>query len=254
MPSHASPPAAAPRRAAPAIGPIATAASHRAEAAPAAPPAALPAVASPSRSASRAEAEARGEVAEVRGEGAEARGEVRQLAHRCDELGAIQLGLDRALEASSAALRSGQEALRSGQEALGAQVEALEAQGRDLEAQVAQQGRESVAVAQSVLALQCQLGNLQHATTEAVSELWGAQASKPQPRAPLEAALHSERDAHAATAARVARVEAELAASVSQQYRLQQQLLLMQSAQAAAPSTSAPPSPQCWPTTANKGV
>ena len=247
MPSHASPPAAAPRRAAPAIGPIATAASHRAEAAPAALPAALPAVASPSRSASRAEAEARGEVAEVRGEGAEARGEVRQLAHRCDELGAIQLGLDRALEASSAALRSGQEALE-------AQVEALEAQGRDLEAQVAQQGRESVAVAQSVLALQCQLGNLQHATTEAVSELWGAQASKPQPRAPLEAALHSERDAHAATAARVARVEAELAASVSQQYRLQQQLLLMQSAQAAAPSTSAPPSPQCWPTTANKGV
>ena len=240
MPSHASPPAAAPRRAAPAIGPIATAASHRAEAAPAALPAALPAVASPSRSASRAEAEARGE-------GAEARGEVRQLAHRCDELGAIQLGLDRALEASSAALRSGQEVL-------GAQVEALEAQGRDLEAQVAQQGRESVAVAQSVLALQCQLGNLQHATTEAVSELWGAQASKPQPRAPLEAALHSERDAHAATAARVARVEAELAASVSQQYRLQQQLLLMQSAQAAAPSTSAPPSPQCWPTTANKGV
>ena len=240
MPSHASPPAAAPRRAAPAIGPIATAASHRAEAAPAALPAAPPAVASPSRSASRAEAEARGE-------GAEARGEVRQLAHRCDELGAIQLGLDRALEASSAALRSGQEAL-------GAQVEALEAQGRDLEAQVAQQGRESVAVAQSVLALQCQLGNLQHATTEAVSELWGAQASKPQPRAPLEAALHSERDAHAATAARVARVEAELAASVSQQYRLQQQLLLMQSAQAAAPSTSAPPSPQCWPTTANKGV
>ena len=240
MPSHASPPAAAPRRAAPAIGPIATAASHRAEAAPAALPAALPAVASPSRSASRAEAEARGE-------GAEARGEVRQLAHRCDELGAIQLGLDRALEASSAALRSGQEALE-------AQVEALEAQGRDLEAQVAQQGRESVAVAQSVLALQCQLGNLQHATTEAVSELWGAQASKPQPRAPLEAALHSERDAHAATAARVARVEAELAASVSQQYRLQQQLLLMQSAQAAAPSTSAPPSPQCWPTTANKGV
>ena len=240
MPSHASPPAAAPRRAAPAIGPIATAASHRAEAAPAALPAALPAVASPSRSASRAEAEARGEVAE-------ARGEVRQLAHRCDELGAIQLGLDRALEASSAALRSGQEALE-------AQVEALEAQGRDLEAQVAQQGRESVAVAQSVLALQCQLGNLQHATTEAVSELWGAQASKPQPRAPLEAALHSERDAHAATAARVARVEAELAASVSQQYRLQQQLLLMQSAQAAAPSTSAPPSPQCWPTTANKGV
>ena len=240
MPSHASPPAAAPRRAAPAIGPIATAASHRAEAAPAALPAALPAVASPSRSASRAEAEARGEVAEVRGE-------VRQLAHRCDELGAIQLGLDRALEASSAALRSGQEALE-------AQVEALEAQGRDLEAQVAQQGRESVAVAQSVLALQCQLGNLQHATTEAVSELWGAQASKPQPRAPLEAALHSERDAHAATAARVARVEAELAASVSQQYRLQQQLLLMQSAQAAAPSTSAPPSPQCWPTTANKGV
>jgi len=247
VPSHASPPAAAPRRAAPAIGPIATAASHRAEAAPAALPAALPAVASPSRSASRAEAEARGEVAEVRGEGAEARGEVRQLAHRCDELGAIQLGLDRALEASSAALRSGQEALE-------AQVEALEAQGRDLEAQVAQQGRESVAVAQSVLALQCQLGNLQHATTEAVSELWGAQASKPQPRAPLEAALHSERDAHAATAARVARVEAELAASVSQQYRLQQQLLLMQSAQAAAPSTSAPPSPQCWPTTANKGV
>ena len=247
MPSHASPPAAAPRRAAPAIGPIATAASHRAEAAPAAPPAALPAVASPSRSASRAEAEARGEGAEARGEGAEAGGEVRQLAHRCDELGAIQLGLDRALEASSAALRSGQEALE-------AQVEALEAQGRDLEAQVAQQGRESVAVAQSVLALQCQLGNLQHATTEAVSELWGAQASKPQPRAPLEAALHSERDAHAATAARVARVEAELAASVSQQYRLQQQLLLMQSAQAAAPSTSAPPSPQCWPTTANKGV
>ena len=240
MPPHASPPAAAPRRAAPAIGPIATAASHRAEAAPAALPAALPAVASPSRSASRAEAEARGE-------GAEVRGEVKQLAHRCDELGAIQLGLDRALEASSAALRSGQEALE-------AQVEALEAQGRDLEAQVAQQGRESVAVAQSVLALQCQLGNLQHATTEAVSELWGAQASKPQPRAPLEAALHSERDAHAATAARVARVEAELAASVSQQYRLQQQLLLMQSAQAAAPSTSAPPSPQCWPTTANKGV
>ena len=248
MPSHASPPAAAPRRAAPAIGPIATAASHRAEAAPAAlpaalpaaPPAALPAVASPSRSASRAEAEARGE-------GAEVRGEVRQLAHRCDELGAIQLGLDRALEASSAALRGGQEALA-------AQVEALEAQGREVEAQVAQQGRESVAVAQSVLALQCQLGNLQHATTEAVSELWGAQASKPQPRAPLEAALHSERDAHAATAARVARVEAELAASVSQQYRLQQQLLLMQSAQAAAPSTSAPPSPQCWPTTANKGV
>jgi len=240
VPSHASPPAAALRGAAPAIGPIATAASHRAEAAPAALPAALPAVASPSRSASRAEAEARGEVAEVRGE-------VRQLAHRCDELGAIQLGLDRALEASSAALRSGQEALE-------AQVEALEAQGRDLEAQVAQQGRESVAVAQSVLALQCQLGNLQHATTEAVSELWGAQASKPQPRAPLEAALHSERDAHAATAARVARVEAELAASVSQQYRLQQQLLLMQSAQAAAPSTSAPPSPQCWPTTANKGV
>jgi len=247
VPSHASPPAAAPRRAAPAIGPIATAASHRAEAAPAALPAAPPAVASPSRSASRAEAEARGEGAEARGEGAEARGEVRQLAHRCDELGAIQLGLDRALEASSAALRSGQEALE-------AQVEALEAQGRDLEAQVAQQGRESVAVAQSVLALQCQLGNLQHATTEAVSELWGAQASKPQPRAPLEAALHSERDAHAATAARVARVEAELAASVSQQYRLQQQLLLMQSAQAAAPSTSAPPSPQCWPTTANKGV
>jgi chromosome segregation ATPase len=228
VPSHASPPAAPPRRAAPAIGPIATAASHRAEAAPAALAAALPAVASPSRSASRAEAE----VAEVRGE-------VRQLAHRCDELGAIQLGLDRALEASSAALRSGQEALG--------------AQGRDLEAQVAQQGRESVAVAQSVLALQCQLGNLQHATTEAVSELWGAQASKPQPRAPLEAALHAERDAHAATAARVARVEAELAASVSQQYRLQQQLLLMQSAQASAP-TSAPPSPQCWPTTANKGV
>ena len=164
---------------------------------------------------------------------------MRQLAHRCAELNAVQLGLDRALEARTAALRSGQEAL---------------------EAEVAQQGRESVAVAQSVLALQCQLGNLQQATTEAVAELWRVQASageaqppaapvKPQAKAPLEAALHSERDAHAATAARVARVEAELAASVAQQYRLQQQLLLMQSAQAAVP-----PSPQCWPSTANKGV
>ncbi len=164
---------------------------------------------------------------------------MRQLAHRCAELNAVQLGLDRALEARTAALRSGQEAL---------------------EAEVAQQGRESVAVAQSVLALQCQLGNLQQATTEAVAELWRVQASageaqppaapvKPQAKAPLEAALHSERDAHAATAARVARVEAELAASVAQQYRLQQQLLLMQSAQASVPT-----SPQCWPSTANKGV
>ena len=226
-----SPPAAAPRRAAPAspaIGPIATAASHRPDAAPAAlPAAALPAVASPSRSPPRADAT-----------------EVRQLARRCAELNAVQLGLDRALEARTTALRSGQEAL---------------------EAAVAQQGRESVAVAQSVLALQCQLGNLQQATTEAVSELWRVQASageaqapapqapaapvKPQAKAPLEAALHSERDAHAATAARVARVEAELAASVAQQYRLQQQLLLMQSAQASVPT-----SPQCWPSTANKGV
>ena len=213
----ASSPAAAPRRAAPAspaIGPIATAASHRHEAAPSAPPA----VPSPSRPDAS---------------------EVRQLAHQCAELGAVQLGLDRALEARTSALRSGQEAL---------------------EAQVAQQGREGVAVAQSVLALQCQLGNLQQATTEAVSELWRVQASageaqppaapvKPQAKAPLEAALHSERDAHAATAARVARVEAELAASVAQQYRLQQQLLLMQSAQASVPT-----SPQCWPSTANKGV
>ena len=215
----ASSPAAAPRRAAPAspaIGPIATAASHRHEAAPSAPPA----VPSPSRPDAS---------------------EVRQLAHQCAELGAVQLGLDRALEARTSALRSGQEAL---------------------EAQVAQQGREGVAVAQSVLALQCQLGNLQQATTEAVSELWGVQGSAGgQPSgeapvaphataaAPLEAALHSEREAHATTAARVARVEAELAASVAQQYRLQQQLLLMQSAQAAVP-----PSPQCWPSTANKGV
>ena len=225
-----SSPAAAPRRAAPAspaIGPIATAASHR----PDAPPPALPAVASPSRSPSRADAT-----------------ELRQLAHRCAELGAIQLGLDQALEARTTALRSGQDALAE---------------------QLAQQGREGVAVAQAVLALQCQLGHLQQATTEAVSELWGVQEleqgsagearvaaaqakpqAKPQAKSPLEAALHSERDAHAATASRVARVEAELAASVAQQYRLQRELLLMQSTQA-----SVPPSPQCWPstTTANKG-
>ena len=59
-------------------------------------------------------------------------------------------GMDRALESRVAALRSGQAAV---------------------EAQLAQQGREGVAVATSVLALQRQMASLQEATAAAVGSL-----------------------------------------------------------------------------------
>ena len=213
--------------------------------------------------------------------------EVAALAERVAELGAVQLGMDQALEARTAALRAGQAAV---------------------EAQQAQQGREGFAVAHSVLALQRQMASLQQATAAAVTTLQQAAAGGGSPQRPsssraqkladagggggltgsmppraaqpaaslapppplddedeaarqeaavaeeaqrryfyheqqqlqqqqmqqqqqqqqLSELLSTERQDHASTATRASQLEMDLAASLGQQHRLQQQLLLIQ--------------------------